>query len=224
MAMRGHRGSALSSDLSPTTKRRAIVWKIERTLGRGCRTADHLPRQAGDLLASAFQGPRPARELDLQQVALRARVARQVDGGDDCLPVRSMLPALSRTLPATPTRCVQRLGSAVAFAGAVGDGRSKSRTYRPPPSFVSKVLPSTQGEGLRTTPLLNPSKVATCARSADHRLRRPSMTKRSVPQRPLHPVPPHVVPEARLRHDGEGNPRTACLWLHQPNSRAQPNR
>jgi fatty-acyl-CoA synthase len=32
--------------------------------------------------------------------------------------------------------------------------------------------------------------------------------------------PPPLAPP----HKGEGNPRTACLWLHQPNTRAQPNR
>ena len=40
----------------------------------------------------------------------------------------------SRAQPVTPTRCVQRLRSAVALRGNVGDGRSKSRTHRPPPS------------------------------------------------------------------------------------------
>src|SRR5262245_10986498 len=31
-------------------------------------------------------------------------------------------------------------------------------------------------------------------------------------------APPHVVSQTRLRHDEEGKPRAACLWLHQPNS------
>jgi hypothetical protein len=54
--------------------------------------------------------------------------------------------------PATPTRCVQRLGPAVAPCRTVGDGRSKPRTHRPPLSCVTKAPPSSQGEAQRAEP------------------------------------------------------------------------
>ena len=57
-------------------KRKAIVWKIERILVEDVARPIIFHGIAGDLLASPLQGPRPARELDLQQLALRARLAR----------------------------------------------------------------------------------------------------------------------------------------------------
>ena len=40
-------------------KRKATVVEDRTHPGRGRRTADHLPRHRGDVLASPFQGPRP---------------------------------------------------------------------------------------------------------------------------------------------------------------------
>ncbi len=53
--------------------------------GRGRGAPHHLPRLRRDLLASSPQGPRAARELHLQQLAVRERLARQVGfGGAGC--------------------------------------------------------------------------------------------------------------------------------------------
>jgi hypothetical protein len=38
------------------------------------------------------------------------------------------------------------------LCGTVGDGQSKPRTHRPPPSCVTKAMPSSQGEAQRSEP------------------------------------------------------------------------
>ena len=64
-------------------KRKKIVWEIEQQARRGPRPADHPLRPRGHLLASAREGLRAAPEQHLQQLALRGRVARQVERAPD---------------------------------------------------------------------------------------------------------------------------------------------
>ena len=63
---------------SDPTKRKELVWQVERNIDRGCVAPDYLLYAAGDLLAARSQGPDLDGQQHLQQLAHGGCLARPV--------------------------------------------------------------------------------------------------------------------------------------------------
>ena len=61
-----------------TGKRKQIVWEIERKLAEDARPPGHLLSDVCSLLAALFQGAYDDGQRQLQRLALRGRLARQI--------------------------------------------------------------------------------------------------------------------------------------------------